>query len=270
MAVYVIGDVQGCYGPLQKLLCKIDFEPRRDHLWFVGDLVNRGPESLEVVRFVRGLGSGAQVVLGNHDLNLLAVSVGARPVKTPDTLTSFLAASDRDELLDWLRFRPLLHHDVALGVVMVHAGVDPAWSLSQSKALAGEVEAVLQANPGDFLRHMYGDQPDRWRDSLSGWARLRCITNIFTRMRYCDRNGRIDVGHAGPPGTQPPSLRPWFDWPRQLRGARLVFGHWSTLGARSVNEAICLDSGCVWGRRLTSVRLDSTEIQFDSVACGSS
>ena len=211
MSTYAIGDVQGCFSALQSLLETIDFDPAADRLWFAGDLVNRGPCSLEVLRFVRDLGEGARMVLGNHDLHLLAVASGVRPPRRKDTLNAILQAPDRDELFGWLRARPLLHHDPELGYTMVHAGLAPSWDLDTARARAGELEAVLRGPAqSEFFHHMYGDRPDLWSDQLTGWERLRCITNCFTRIRYCDAEGRIAAKEKGPPGTQADGLMPQY------------------------------------------------------------
>ncbi len=267
MAVYAIGDVQGCYRSLEALLNRIGFDPENDQLWFVGDLVNRGPESLQVLRFVKALGDGARVVLGNHDLNLLAVAAGARRRGRGDTLDPVLQAHDCEELLTWLRSCPLFLEDAVLNVAMVHAGLLPQWSLTQAAELAGEVEDMLGSdNSAVFLHRMYGDTPHRWRESLIGWERLRFITNVFTRMRYCDHQGRIDLAYTGPPGTQPSALQPWYAT-RRNGGELLIFGHWSTLGAGQIGHVICLDSGCVWGNSLTAARVDTRPIELTAVRC---
>ncbi len=267
MAIYAIGDVQGCFRSLQALLRRIRFDSENDQLWFVGDLVNRGPDSLQVLRFVRALGDAAKVVLGNHDLNLLAVAAGARPRRSRDTLNPVLEADDCDELLTWLRSRPLFLEDPVLNVSMVHAGLLPQWSFAQAAELASEVEDALgSADSVAFLHRMYGDTPRRWRDSLIGWNRLRFIINVFTRMRYCDHDGRIDLAYTGPPGTQPATLEPWYAWPRN-GGELLIFGHWSTLGAAQIGNVICLDSGCVWGNSLTAARLDKRPVELTAVPC---
>ncbi len=265
MAVYAIGDVQGCYLSLRALLRRIGYDPEADQLWFVGDLVNRGPDSLRVLRFVKALGDRAKVVLGNHDLNLLAVAAGARPPARRDTLGPVLEADDRDELLAWLRACPLFVTDPILNVSMVHAGLLPQWSFQQAVGFANEVEDALGSiDSVSFMHHMYGDKPRRWRDSLSGWERLRFITNVFTRMRYCDREGRIDLAHTGPPGTQAPCLAPWYAG-RGDGSDLLIFGHWSALGAAQIGDVICLDSGCVWGNSLTAARLDTRPVELTSI-----
>jgi len=269
MSVYAIGDVQGCYSALQQLLVKIDFNAHRDNLWFTGDLVNRGTRSLEVLRFVMQLGDRARCVLGNHDLHLLAVASGTTPSRKRDTLETILRAPDRNELLRWLRGRPLLHHDTTLGITMIHAGLLPEWSLGDAQKLAREVEQHLQADDHpEFFCHLYGDQPDRWSDSLKGFDRARVIVNAFTRLRYCDADGVMDLRLSGPPGSQPAPLLPWFRVPgRRSQGHTLVCGHWSALGVHQDNGVVCLDSGCVWGRALTAIRLDASPFQFFSVDC---
>ncbi len=258
MAVYAIGDVQGCYDSLRQLLDKLRFDPARDKLWFTGDLVNRGPCSAKVLRLVRGLGARAVTVLGNHDLHLLAVATGARPPSPKDSFGDVLAADDRDELLDWLRHRPLLHHDAELGYTLVHAGLLPQWDLAIAKHLAAEVEAVLRGPQSTaFLAQMYGDAPDCWDDALLGTARWRVIVNAFTRLRYCLPDGRMDLAPVGPPGTQPPGRLPWFRIPGRKTGdERVIFGHWSMLGPYCGDGVLAIDSGCLWGRQLTAARLD--------------
>jgi bis(5'-nucleosyl)-tetraphosphatase (symmetrical) len=256
MAVYAIGDVQGCFAELRQLLEKVHFDPVADRLWFTGDLVNRGPRSLETLRFVRALGDRAVTVLGNHDLHLLAVAHGVSRTRHHDTFGDVLGAQDRDELLDWLRRRPLLHGEG--GFYLIHAGLPPQWTLEQAAALAAEVEAVLagEAYP-EFFRHMYGDRPDLWSDALEGWDRLRVIVNGLTRLRYCEPDGRLDYRQKGPPGSQPAPLVPWFEAPeRQSRDAQVIFGHWSTLGFYAGNGVVCLDTGCLWGGELTALRLE--------------
>ncbi len=269
MAVYAIGDVQGCYPALQELLTKIRFDAASDRLWFTGDLVNRGPQSLEVLRFVKGLGHRVICVLGNHDLHLLAIAAGEAKSKKRDTLDAVLSAPDRDELLDWLRARPLLHHDDPLGFTLIHAGLLPPWTLEDARRLAHEVEIVLRSeDAANLYRHMYGDLPDRWNEKLRGFDRLRVIINAFTRLRYCDLDGNLDLRPKGPPGTQPPDLMPWFQVPsRRSRAQRIIFGHWSALGLWRDDGVIGLDSGCLWGRALTAVQLDAAPVRFFSVAC---
>ena len=267
MATYVIGDVQGCFDALKELLTKIDFDPDRDRLWFTGDLVNRGQQSAEVVRFA--IRTESVSVLGNHDLHLLAIACDREQLKRHDTLTDILEAPDRQVLLDWLRYRPLLHHDTDLDYTLIHAGLLPQWDLPMAQNLANEIETLLQ-DPSyeNIFEHMYGDMPDHWSDNLSGWNRARVIVNVFTRLRYCDVHGHIDLTCKGPPGTQPRHLLPWFQIPdRKNRTQRIIFGHWSTLDVWNDNGVIGLDSGCLWGRSLTAVRIDRSPVTFFSVPC---
>lgn len=267
MAVYAIGDVQGCYAGLRALLDKLKFDPASDTLWFTGDLVNRGPQSLEVLRFVSAI-PGVVSVLGNHDLHCLAVASGQAPEKKNDTFNSLFAAPDRDALLSWLRQRPLLHHDDKLEVSLVHAGLLPSWDVSEATRCAREAEhAIARSDKNELFTHMYGDTPDRWQESLDGWARLRIIINAFTRLRYCHADGRLDLRPKMAPGRQPAGLLPWFQVPGRLsQSNRILFGHWSTLGVWNQDNVIGLDSGCLWGGRLTAVRLDGPA-QFTDVPC---
>jgi len=267
MAIYAIGDLQGCFAELQYLLEKIGFDPAEDTVRFTGDLVNRGPHSLETLRFIKGLGKAAVTVLGNHDLHLLAVAFGASRTKHKDTFDDVLSAPDRDELLDWLRRRPLLHH--ADKFYLVHAGLPPQWNMGTAINCAREVEAILQSDGhAEFFLHMYGDQPVEWSDQLTGWERLRFITSAFTRMRYCDRHGRLDFKEKCRPGQQPAHLVPWFKAPnRRSTGAEIIFGHWSTLGFYADNGCYALDTGCLWGGELTALRLDGSEMRRISVPC---
>jgi bis(5'-nucleosyl)-tetraphosphatase (symmetrical) len=268
MAVYAIGDVQGCFDPLRALLNKLNYDPGVDRLWFAGDLVNRGPQSLSVLRFVKSL-PNAITVLGNHDLHLLAVASGQVPQKKHDTFEDVLSAPDCGELLGWLRACPLMHHDATLGSVLVHAGVLPQWELTTALRLSAEAgEFIRRSDRNELFTHMYGDSPDHWQDDLGGWARLRIIINAFTRLRYCDARGRMDLRPKGRPGKQPSHLLPWFQVPgRMTRDTRIVFGHWSTLGLWDEDGVIALDSGCLWGGTLTAVRLDIEPLQFTAVAC---
>jgi bis(5'-nucleosyl)-tetraphosphatase (symmetrical) len=246
----VIGDIQGCCDSLDALLHALGAD---DPLIFVGDIVNRGPCSLQTLRRVMALGARATVLLGNHDLHLLAAAAGIRPLRPDDTLSEILDAPDRAELLDWLRFRPLAHR--AGGALFVHAGVLPRWTVEKTMALAAEVEAALRADDyRAFLATMYGNSPDRWHEQLTGADRMRCVINALTRLRFVAADGRIDFtskdGMAAPAGCVP-----WFEHPRRAtRGAPIVFGHWSTLGLMLRDDAICVDSGCVWGGRLTALR----------------
>jgi len=251
MATYAIGDVQGCFDELRALLDKIGLAAS-DRLWFVGDLVNRGPKSLDVLRFVRSLGERAIVVLGNHDLHLVAQHEGLERAKRDDTLDGVLHASDRRELVDWLRARPLMH--AAGDYVMVHAGLVPQWTIEQALALAREVQAALAApDYREFLGHMYGGRPDRWRDDLRGFDRLRVIVNAMTRLRFCRADGKMQFGAKG---KEPPrGYRPWFEF-RSGEQRTLLFGHWSALGLKLTARLAGLDSGCVWGGKLSALRLE--------------
>jgi len=266
MAVYAIGDIQGCYDELLELLATLRFDRQRDRLWFVGDLVNRGPKSLETLRFVRELGSAAITVLGNHDLHLLAAAHGIRPDNIDeDTLEPILAAPDREALIDWLRRQPLLHYDGELGYLMVHAGLPPQWDLKLAQRCAGEVETVLRGNRLEaFLSRMYGNKPRQWSGELEGWDRLRFIVNCFTRMRFCDRHGRLELKSSGPPGTQPEDYYPWYEIPgRASAGMNIIFGHWSTLRAADIPGVYPTDSGCLWGGHLTALRIDTRPVRIE-------
>ena len=271
MPTYAIGDVQGCYRELRLLLRECGFDARRDRLWFVGDLVNRGPASLEVLRFVADLGDRAQTVLGNHDLHLVASARGIRPLRAKDTFRDVLDAADGEALVDWLRERPVIHRDPERGFVMVHAGIAPAWTIDDALVHGAELSRVLRApDHARLLSGMYGNEPDAWRDSLTGLDRLRFITNAFTRMRYCHRDGRLDFSETGPPGVRDPSLVPWFTLrDADADGTRIVFGHWATL---QLDAALSrdlhvrhVDNGCVWGGSLTALRLEDDR-EF-SVGC---
>ncbi|MFM7785927.1 MAG: symmetrical bis(5'-nucleosyl)-tetraphosphatase [Gammaproteobacteria bacterium] len=259
MATYAIGDVQGCWEPLLRLLDECDFHREKDRLWFVGDLVNRGPDSLAVLRFVRGLGDRAVTVLGNHDLHLLAVAAGIRKASRKDSLGSVLEAADRDELLDWLRHLPLAHQESALPHLMVHAGVPPGWSAEDTLGRAREVESALRGPDWKvFLAHMYGDHPDCWDDALAGWERLRVITNYLTRMRFCTPEGRLDLDNKNPPAGANTSFAPWFSHAgRAAAAVPVVFGHWAALEGKADTPGVhALDTGCVWGGRLRAMRLE--------------
>jgi bis(5'-nucleosyl)-tetraphosphatase (symmetrical) len=255
MATWAIGDIQGCFDELQALLKKINFDKDRDRLWFCGDLVNRGPKSLETLRLVRKI--NAVTVLGNHDLHLLACAYSKQRCRRKDTLNRILAAPDADKLLDWLRRQPLLHHDPDSGYTLIHAGLPPQWDLRTAMRCAEEVQTVLRGKRcGKFLEAMYGDQPERWDESLRGMDRLRFTTNCLTRLRYCDAKGRLALQQKGTPGSQPDHLRPWFAWPkRKSRKTKIIFGHWSTLGALDAPGIHAIDTGCLWGGSLTALRV---------------
>lgn len=254
-ATYAIGDLQGCYQSLATLIDKIDAATPDASFIFVGDLVNRGPQSLQTLRLIRSMGERAQIVLGNHDLHLLAAAHGIRKLHRSDTLDEILNAPDREELLDWLRHRPLALYQQ--NHLFLHAGVLPQWSATKTLALAQEVADMLQS-PGwvDFLREMYGNQPLRWDDALKGNERLRCIVNALTRLRFCDQDGTMELAAKESSGISLPGYMPWFDAPRrQTKDVTVVFGHWSTLGLIQRPNLIGLDTGCVWGGKLTAVRL---------------
>ncbi len=248
MSTYAIGDIQGCFATLEKLLDHIHFNPKIDSLWFTGDLVNRGPQSLETLRFVKALGSHHHTVLGNHDLHLLAVAHGAHPGAKDDTLDAILSAPDRIELLDWLCNQPLLHHDQTLNYAMVHAGFSPTWDLTTAKNLAHEVETILRSEKAiDFYNHMYGNHPDKWQDDLTGWDRWRCITNFFTRVRFCYTDGRLELKNKGAATSQPHNLIPWFQIEnRATKNQPIVFGHWAALGGvTETPNTFALDTAAV-------------------------
>jgi bis(5'-nucleosyl)-tetraphosphatase (symmetrical) len=254
---WVVGDVQGCLASLQSLLERL---PANAPLLFIGDLINRGPQSLASLRFVRSLGSRAEALLGNHDLHLLAGAAGIRGQHDDDTLADILAAPDRDELLDWLRARPLALQEA--GALFVHAGVLPQWTVEQTLALAGEVEARLRApDYRAFLSTMYGNRPARWDDRLEGADRARCVINALTRLRFVAADGTMDFAVKEGASAAPPGFVPWFDHPeRATRGTPAVFGHWSTLGLTMLDDAVCLDSGCVWGGALTAMAWPSRRL----------
>nr|VFJ73102.1 MAG: Bis(5'nucleosyl)-tetraphosphatase, ApaH [Candidatus Kentron sp. FW] len=292
MSNYAIGDIQGCFAAFSALLAEIHFDTNTDRLWICGDLVNRGPESAKVLRFLRDLDRQAISILGNHDLNLLAVAAGSRSLRGKDTCADVLAAPDRDDLIRWLRHRPLFHHDAQLSFTMVHAGLPREWDLAMAARYAGEVEAVLRDDDkwSSFVANMYGNDPNRWSEELTGWERPRFITNSLTRLRYCHRDGALDLRHAGPPGTQDAHLAPWFALPeRRTSKERILFGHWATLVLPARTEpgghahaarndlfdfftdlhgrygVYPLDTGCVWGNRLTALRLEDE--RYFSVPC---
>ena len=269
MALYAIGDVQGCDRELGALLKALRFSADRDRLWFVGDLVNRGPDSLAVLRRIRALDDAATVTLGNHDLHLLAVAFGSAQVRRDDTLSEILAAPDRDPLIEWLANRPLFHEDQALNTCMLHAGLAPQWDVALARQCAQEFEGALRRDPVQLLGRMYGDQPDRWDEVRSSEERLRFIVNCFTRLRYVDANGRLMLRAKGSPKkAQTKSLIPWFEaQAARWHGPRIVFGHWSTLGFFNNADVTSLDTGCVWGGTLTALRLDDPDAQPVQVAC---
>ena len=273
MALYLIGDLQGCYSSLSQLLQKLDFSPSRDTLYLLGDLVNRGPKSLEVLENLIKWGSSAQCVLGNHDLHLLAASTGARALRPDDTLDLILNSPQKTHLLDWLRHRPMAMH-LSLPkneILMIHAGVLPSWTLDQTLSYAKEVEMVLQSNQyADFFNHMYGNQPSRWSDDLTGYERLRLITNTLSRCRFANANDEIELKTKEGSGAAPVGFMPWFEIPgRQTANCLVAFGHWSTMGLVMRDNILALDTGCVWGGSLSAVEIysDGTIGPLSQVEC---
>ena len=272
MSVYVIGDVQGCYSELCRLLDKIQFDQSCDQLWFCGDLVNRGPESLQTLLFVRSLGDAAISVLGNHDLHLLAIHYTQKKIRKSDSLTEILRSPDCDELMQWLRSRSLVHYDKNLRFLMVHAGVYADWDLAQTLGYAREVEQLLQGEGCHaLLKRMYGNRPDRWSKDLAEMDRWRCIINIFTRMRFITADGRLDYNAKSSPDKHvDQQLTPWFDMNRRLdQSIRIAFGHWSTLGVGAYGQNYAVDGGCVWGGKFTALRIDTLQPQWFCINCES-
>ena len=265
---YLVGDVQGCCGALDALLAKIDFSPSRDRIYLLGDLVNRGPQSLETLRRLRGFGDSATCLLGNHDLNLLAVAHGVRRPHKGDTIGEILDAPDRDAWLDWLRQRRMAVFEH--GWLMVHAGVVPQWDAAQTLQLASEVEALLRGNTlAEFLPQMYGDSPARWSDSLIGAERMRFVINALTRTRFVAADGTLDLVTKDGADGAPPGFYPWFEVPgRRTLGTPIAFGHWANLGLISRADLLALDTGCVWGRQLSAARIDGDRREIIQVDCG--
>jgi len=266
MSIYAIGDIQGCFDELLRLLDAISFDERTDQLWFAGDLVNRGPKSLETLRFVKSLGDSAVTVLGNHDLHLLAASCAPKIARKKDSLLPILEAPDSDELIDWLRQRPLFHFNDDF--CMLHAGLPPQWDFKKTQKMASLVEQALRGpDYRTFLKQMYGNKPNLWSSSLKGGEKLRFIVNCFTRMRYCDVNGRLDFIHSGPIGSQPKNLIPWFEAPKRKNAdMRIIFGHWSSLGYYEGSNCYAIDTGCLWGGQLTALKLGE-QVQRFSIEC---
>ncbi len=266
MATYAIGDIQGCYRELLQLLDAVSFNFDHDHLWVCGDMVNRGPQSLETLRFLYQRRDNIHAVLGNHDLHLLAIANGQREAKRSDTAADILQASDADLLLEWLQHRPLCVTDSELGYAMVHAGIAPQWSIDDALRLSNEVETVLQGGHfAEFLGAMYGDQPDQWSENLQGLERLRFITNAFTRMRICDAEGRLELNFKGELEKIPDGYIPWYKHPeRKTREHHIVFGHWAALDrkltAANPYNVFGLDTGCVWGQSLSMMRLEDQRL----------
>ena len=264
MTRYAIGDIQGCYDELRALLERVKFSSDRDQLWLVGDLVNRGPKSLEVLRFARALGDNAVVVLGNHDLHLLALAYAShRKRKSSDTLDAVLGARDRDALLEWLMARPLAHFDAARGDLMLHAGLIPQWAAADAVAFSQQVQAAIRADARKVFDEMYGNEPACWSENLKGADRLRFVINVLTRMRVCTAEGCVDLTMKSAVADIQPPWRPWFAHERRRsREVRLICGHWSVLGFRNEDGVLALDTGCVWGGRLTAFDLDTERPPF--------
>lgn len=266
MSIYAIGDIQGCFNELLKLLDIITFNEHSDQLWFAGDLVNRGPNSLETLRFVKALGDSAVTVLGNHDMHLLAESCNQKISTKNSLLNTILEAPDCDELIDWLRHRPLFHYNDTF--CLLHAGIPPQWDFDTTKKMALLVEQTLKSsNYQIFLKQMYGNKPNLWSTHLKDMGKLRFIINCFTRMRYCDIEGRLDFTYNGPLGSQPKELFPWFAVPnRRNSDMRIIFGHWSALGYYEGENCYGIDTGCLWGGQLTAIKL-AEPVQRFSVDC---
>lgn len=263
MATYAIGDIQGCFSALTRLLKTVDFNSDKDRLWIAGDLINRGPESLQTLQFLYKIRENLDIVLGNHDLHLLAVAAGFKKPTPSDTLDDILKAPIRDKLLNWLKQQPLIHHDSALNYTMVHAGIPPQWSISESLTYAKEVENILSSEDiNAFLSVMYGNEPNHWDESLTGMDRLRLITNYFTRMRFCTPTGDLELKTKSHVNDAPTGYYPWFDIThRKTKNDNIIFGHWAALeGKTRQNNIFALDTGCVWGGKLTAMRLEDRTI----------
>ncbi|WP_101758214.1 symmetrical bis(5'-nucleosyl)-tetraphosphatase [Oceanicoccus sp. KOV_DT_Chl] len=259
MTRYAVGDIQGCLQPLQCLLAEVQFDPQHDQLWLVGDLINRGPESLATLRYLKSLGDSTRIVLGNHDLHFLAVASGAINAGKSDTFDEILAASDRPQLISWLLQQKLMYSDPSADYHMTHAGIPPQWTLQQAATYAREVEAVLTSeHAADFFQHMYGNEPATWDENLSGWTRLRVITNYFTRMRFCRADGELDFKHKLNSIDRPDFL-PWFaHHHRRTKNQQIIFGHWAALeGKTNTPNTHALDTGCVWGRSMSLMNLET-------------
>ncbi len=268
MAVYAIGDIQGCFNELEQLLDKINYDASIDQLWLVGDLVNRGPQSLETIQFVRALDNSAKCVLGNHDIHLIACHAGVQTCKPKSSLNQILQHPKVDEMIDWLRFQPLLHYDAKLNWLMIHAGLIPQWDLATAQACANEIEEQLRSTHYvEFLTHAYGDMPNQWNAELSNQDRWRVILNAFTRLRLCDLHGKMDFNYKGLLGKQEKHLHAWFDVPRKSKDLNIIFGHWSALGLKHTDNLLGLDTGCLWGSQLTAARIDIKPVTLYQVDC---
>lgn len=271
MSIYAIGDLQGCYKEFRKLLDKIKFDPNTDTLWLTGDLVNRGPKSLKTLRYVKGLGDAVVTVLGNHDLHLIAAHGLPKHYPASKDLQSIIDASDADELIAWLRQQPLMHYDKKMKTALVHAGIAPQWSIKDALRYAHEFETILKRDDYHlFLPAMYGDLPNKWSKRLEGSERLNFIVNAFTRMRFCNKNGRLTFTEKNNPAKAPDDLLPWFDVPkRKTNDVRIVFGHWSTLGYVNKEHVLAIDTGCVWGGELTAVKISGKKVEQTCISCES-
>jgi len=268
MTTYAIGDVQGCYHQLKELLTKLDFKSDKDKLWFAGDIVNRGPDSLKTIRFIHSLEDNAVTVLGNHDLHLLALAHGFGRQSNIDTLQPILHASDSDSLLNWLTQQPLVHYQQKHHVCLVHAGIYPPWTLSDILNYNTEMQKILQSNQAaDFFENMYGDKPAKWANDLIGWDRLRFITNCFTRMRYINDDLKLELKEKGAPEKQNTDIHPWFEFERVEKELNIIFGHWSTLNNPHRKNLYPLDTGCLWGGDLTALKINKKLKKFVRIKC---
>ncbi len=281
MSIYAIGDVQGCYSSLKELLDKIKFSSDKDQLWFAGDIINRGPESLKTIRFIKSLEDNAITVLGNHDLHLLAMAHGRHRQNKKDTIQEILDASDSEPLLNWLLHRPLMHYQKKNNVCLVYAGIHPDWTRVPALSYSKEMENILQGPKShEFFHHMYGDKPAKWSNNLSGWDRLRFITNCFTRMRYMNHELKLCLKEKGAPDKrarnkqakdkQTRNIQPWFEHPRQEKDLNIIFGHWSTLKDPEIKHLFPLDTGCLWGGKLTALKVNHKMQKRISVKCSAS
>ncbi|VAW69199.1 Bis(5'-nucleosyl)-tetraphosphatase, symmetrical [hydrothermal vent metagenome] len=276
MSIYAIGDVQGCYAPLKELLGKIKFNCDKDQLWFAGDIINRGPQSLKTIRFIKSLADNAITVLGNHDLHLLAMAHGLHRQNKKDSIQEILDAPDSEPLLDWLIHRPLMHYQAENNVCLVHAGMYPHWTVEQALSYSQELEGILQGPKAhEFFHHMYGDKPSKWSDTLSGWDRLRFITNCFTRMRYINDEMKLCLKDKGAPSKQAKnkqtrSIHPWFEFERPDKTLNIIFGHWSTLEDPEIKHLFPLDTGCLWGGKLTALKVNHKMTKKIAVKCSAS
>lgn len=268
MATYAIGDLQGCYSELEQLLETIDFDPAFDQVWFVGDLVNRGPQSLATIQFIRSLGDAAKCVLGNHDIHLIACYCGIQQCKAKSSLNQILQNNDAQDIIDWLRQQPLLYIDQKLPWVMVHAGFLPQWNLTTAKDCAQQVEIQLRSdNYSEFLQLAYGNHPNHWHPELNDNDRWRVILNAFTRLRLCNQQGEMDFEFKGPLQEKPEHLHAWFNVKRESEDTKIIFGHWSALGLINQDNLLALDTGCLWGNQLTAARIDIDPVKIYQIEC---